>query len=496
MKSLLYRSHRWIGLVACVPILAWTVSGIAHPVMGWLSPEPAQKSFPKRPVEPSELTIGLREALEKQGVEEITWASLVPIEDRTFYQVGVPGTTVPRYFDAATGDELVNGDVHFAELLARHFVGDQTSSVTDVGVVTSFDQEYRPIFQFLPARRVLFGRDDNMRAYVDTRAGRLGMLVDRTRGNLLGLFSCLHNWEFVGLPEVGRVAMLLAFSLFVFAGALSGLLVYGLMWRRLGMGAQARTPRGRLRKFHRLAGLSVSGIMLLFAFSGGYHALKKLDPQLHGFPLGERRCAVSGIQRSPKEVFELAEETGPVRDLQLVVHQGEPHYLVSFVGRENVPNPKLVHATSGLVIDEGDIAHAKDLATRLDGIEVATLRGGKRLPTFLREYSPVNKRIPVVRVDLETSNNRRLYVDPKTGVVATSMDDSVTWERLSFLFLHKWHFLDPLGMGSDARNGAMVVATASCALVTALGLALLVGWFRPKLRAKRSDPVLAEEEAP
>ncbi|HEY0268319.1 MAG TPA: hypothetical protein VGC12_03695, partial [Methyloradius sp.] len=34
--------HRWLGLVTCVGILLWGISGLSHPIMTRLQPVPVQ----------------------------------------------------------------------------------------------------------------------------------------------------------------------------------------------------------------------------------------------------------------------------------------------------------------------------------------------------------------------------------------------------------------------------------------------------------------------
>ncbi len=496
MKSLIYKFHRRVALLACVPVIAWTFSGICHPVMGWLSPEPKEKNFKQPPLDADKFQVPLRDALTKNLITEFSSARVINFDNDTFYRISVESQD-PIYISASTAAVLPNGETRFAEILARHFVGDPTSPIQSIQYVPDFTSEYREIFQFAPAYVVQFERPDNMRAYVDPSIGRLGMLSDATRSRLLFVFTLFHNWQIPGVPEIVRVVALLIFSGLVACGGLSGLFIYALMGRRLGKGVAAKTAVGRTKTWHRRFGLTFSLVMLLFAFSGCYHAFYNFSPDHLANARSYEKIATSQIAISPAEALMLVPGEWTPINLAVVGLHNKPHYLLTLRSdNSESPNESLmIDATTSEIVEDGDIELAEQVVRKLnqnsDAEKDRSIASSERRSSFGRDYPPVFKRIPVVKVTMARDDGRHYFVSPDECVIVRSSDNVRRWELLSFTFLHKWHFLDLFGATSNVRNVVMVFCTAGCTAVSLLGMALLL---RKKQPAKRLEE-LREEAA-
>ncbi|MGZ9214973.1 MAG: hypothetical protein ACXW53_24035 [Candidatus Binatia bacterium] len=141
----------------------------------------------------------------------------------SYYQISLPGTPRRQYFDLTDGSQLTDGDRRYAEHLARQFVGEIAAPVRDARIIESFDWEYPRINRLLPVWRIEFDRPDAVRAYVDTRTGRLGTIVDRFKAFSSVEFAILHRWQWLDLlAPLARLAILSLFLAAAFAVALSG----------------------------------------------------------------------------------------------------------------------------------------------------------------------------------------------------------------------------------------------------------------------------------
>ena len=88
--------------------------------------------------------------------------------------------------------------------------------------------------------------------------------------------------------------MLLFLSIILFS-AISGVVIYGFMWKKF----KKVTPtdsEGFLRNNHRKIGIIVSFLTLTFAFSGGYHAIQKWQPNVLQKMIYEPIINVSNIK--------------------------------------------------------------------------------------------------------------------------------------------------------------------------------------------------------
>src|SRR5690606_1016301 len=118
--SFFYHWHQRIGLAMCVAVIAWALSGLAHPVISRLNPKPAAPL----PVEVlNTQNIGELSALiAQQDIRTIHQLRLFQWRDEPVYRIvsehGV------GYFSAETFQPLETNDFDYAELLARHFLGD------------------------------------------------------------------------------------------------------------------------------------------------------------------------------------------------------------------------------------------------------------------------------------------------------------------------------------------------------------------------------------
>ena len=88
------------------------------------------------------------------------------------------------------------------------------------------------------------------------------------------------------------------------------------------------------------------------------------------------------------------------------------------------------------------------------------------------DYGFVNKRLPVVKVDFESDNNKSLFVSTDSGHLAAFVTDAERAEGYSFAFLHKFLFME--WAGKNIRDLTMVLAALGILIVGILGMLLLL----------------------
>ncbi len=460
--------------------LLWSVSGMLHPLLVRASPEAANRAPPALAVErPTQPLKSPAQLAAMAGIGQAVSFRLVALAGEPYYQVQTAPAAPPRYFHAATGHELPDGDRTYARALARHYLGDHAGPVRDIRRVEEFGGEYDAVNRVLPVYRVAFEGPDNVRVYVDTVTSLNGALVDDGKAILDWLFRNLHKWDWLHGAEPLRLAVALVLVVAALMTAASGIVVY-----LKGAGGGRRG----LRLWHRRVGLAASVVLLGFAASGGVHLVKmSVDgkapspDRLPDLPLLE-------IASAPDAAM-LAADFG-LRALALVRVGDAYYYRVERVrgagaGESPQPAPQGHHGPSGgagevLYIPAhgghggpvGAQDHALDVALAGTALPSSRVAGVSEVRAFGGEYGFVNKYLPVMRVDFDTAARDAVYVHTASGRIAARIDDTDRLEGWLFAYVHKWDFLEPLGR--DLRDGAMALGAFIITGVGILGLALFL----------------------
>lgn len=507
LTHLALRYHRWLGLMAALPLMLWGLSGLSHPLMSRLQPPPAATT-PPTALQPA-LSETERQALPPlatlladYGIVQLQAARLLSWQGRPVWQLTVPGQAERVYVDAREGGVLADVDRRLAEALAAHFAGQPLKGVLRSELVTEFSADYPAVNRLLPVWRVDFNRDDGLRAYVETAPARLTTLDDDRKALWAGIFRQLHSWGFIA-TEALRETLMALFLLSAFAAALGGLWLYGCYWRQPAHGVRARP----LRRGHRLLGVVAGLTTLTFTGSGLLHLLL-IDKTAQALPqpAAAEPLPVVALTASPGAV-----PLQPGDGLQLLALEGEPVWRISpppaeLVGRgahtglpagpghaghaghggasaSTMPSrdDHYVVANTGRLLAQGARRHAAHLASRLSGRPVEDAQDIERITRFEGEYGFINKRLPVYRVRYGGPAPETLYVEPATGVQAAVVRSPQRFEGYVFAWLHKWQWL-PSRNWRDALTAAFALLNV---LVAALGLAL---WGQRLRTAQRPKP--------
>ncbi|MGB0526084.1 MAG: hypothetical protein ACPGJS_24090, partial [Flammeovirgaceae bacterium] len=434
-KRKLYAWHRKLAIIALIPVLMWTISGIMHPMMSNFKPDLAKKFIRPQEIPVERLTVDLDSALQLNGIQEMTNFRVVSFDGNTFFQVKLPNQDELVYLNCQNGHVLANGDEQYAVYLAREFAGDQNSAVAGITVQHDFSIEYARIFRLKPAYRVAFKRDDGLRVFVETRSSRLGTAVNDSRAAFSWIFAQLHNWHFLNFNEYVRISVILVFVLICFAAASSGIIVYGLLGKKKGNG---------LRKYHRSIGIVVSFALLLFGVSAAFHIVPKYQPDERDQFHNDQRYSLANLNLELVEVMQRARALGKITNLSLARMDGTDYLQVAIV----VNRAKQLHyfdLAKQTWLKNGDEQYAAYLANKFSGYEANQLESITPITKFGGEYGFVNKRLPVFKVQYQVANHERLYVETATGKLGAKVTDSQAFAGFMFGYFHKYHFLDFAG---------------------------------------------------
>ncbi|GAB3639028.1 hypothetical protein GCM10027422_46190 [Hymenobacter arcticus] len=514
----MYRWHRTLGLVTLLPVIMWTLSGLSHPLMSnWLRPAIAHETVPAPPLLPSELAVPLTQVLTQNHLAAIQNLRVVQLHHQPTYQLTDFRGRL-RYFLAATGQEVPGGDRAYAEDVARYLLADSTSAVASAERLTHYTGDYKFINRLLPVWKITLARPDGMAVYLETGQSRLGTFNNHARARFLWVFGMLHNWDFLEvLPRPLHLGIMLVFTTVIWLSALSGLVIYGFVRKKLRQPRSAQDEVGWLRRRHRTLGLWVAFVTCTFAFSASYHLWQKFAP--------DRRDSVARVS-----AFAASELTWPLADalagpvpptrLSLVRVAGQPYYRLVRKGADGQPIVYYRSTRDGTLLPDGEMSYAAELGQEfmlaLDGqpatasatgaaedgalpdcctapaltaeapaaIGVPAAVGGSPAPAaaslgspelvtkFAGEYGFVNKRLPVVKLSYAGASHPALYVEPGTGRLAAFVTDGDRREGLSFAVLHKFFLMD--WAGKNVRDAVAMLSALGVLAVTLYGFGLLL----------------------
>lgn len=492
IRKNIYKWHKVIGLITIIPVIFWCLSGLMHPFLAhWFKPQIANEFIVPKPLNQEQIKLTLKEVLAKNKIQQFKNFRLVEFNNATYYQVKKVNDTW-LYFSTQTGIELPDGDKKYAEYLARYFLADSTSNVKSITQVTEFSTQYKYINRLLPVWKVSFDRSDAMDVYVETPYSRLGTFNPTSRKIFLWIFDNFHNWTFLSTISNNtlRISIMLIFLSIIVISSLSGVVIYGFLWGKF-KNPNPENKKGILKKYHRQIGISVAFVSFAFAFSGGYHATRKLEPNT--LPKMIYESTFSGADLNDSLVLNQIDYKR-LSNLSIVKTDNSIFYQVFYTKTTTKPNETIyINAKDGLEWKDGNSEYAVFLASRFQencsGFgtnkvcceygEVDNIKSTDRMkvlktelvPSFeKREYGFAFKRLPVVRVSLDTPEKTNYYIETCTSRLAAKIENGDRYEGYSFAILHKFLFMD--WAGKNIRDIVMMLSALGVLTVSILGLML------------------------
>lgn len=506
----MYKWHRVIGLITIIPVIFWTLSGLMHPFMAhFFKPEIAHDKLEQQIIDKTQLHFSIQEVLQKNELTQFKNFRIVTFNNKTYYQLK---TILGElwYFDTATAERLENGDQKYAEWLSRYFLDDQKSAVKKSEVITEFTAQYKYVNRYLPVYKVSFDRSDAMQVYVETSSSKLATYNPTSRQAFIWFFDTFHNWSFIDAitnNSIRIITMIFLLSIIGFS-ALSGILIYGLLWKQFKK-TDSLQPKKGLRKYHRQIGIWVSLFTLTFAFSGAYHATTKWSPYTLSQMVYEPTFETKEI---PVANTNLNLDWNRFQNIGIITLNDTTYFRCQLVEKETKKFKKpvgdskwdkkeeskseviYISATTNKIKSNADLEYAEFLAyyftdgapkasccemvgTSDDGPHVSfdkiKVLESKVITDFeSREYGFVNKRLPVVKLAYDTPEKTIYFIETSTSRLAAVINNSDKVEGYSFAILHKFLFMD--WAGKNIRDLTMVLAALTILVVSILGFILFL----------------------
>jgi len=521
MRATLWTAHRWLGVVTCLAILLWGLSGVMHPIMSRLQPKPAAFMPPTLAWDASQAPDPTH-WLHAQGLAQVHSLHGVGLQGQPHWLAHAEPSRPGVLMRASDGQVVPEGERQLAEALARHYTGLGNIPLAGVRLVTAFDERYLSVNRLLPVWEVRFARDDGLTAYIDTRQMRMATLSNDTRQTLGQVFRWAHNWSFLdGWPWLQGSVM----SLALLAAALSAATGVYFWWALRRSAAQRRAHRP-LKRWHRRLGLVVALTSLTFASSGVFHLWTKVARQSAPQVVAPATPPLGPVPALQPAAWAAVQALGTVGRVDLIAHQGLPAWWVHPAGHagpraqvaalaqpaqpaqpaehahhgppSHTPSPP--HTAPGrassstgptLVAADGTVLKgaapllARALAAHHSGLRPDSLGATTLVTRFEGEYGFLNKRLPVWRVDTNAPGNPRYYVELGTGALASRVDDLDALEGYVFSVLHKWHVGD---IPKDLRDGLSASFALGNVIVALMGMVLFLRRGQSRWPSLRHPP--------
>lgn len=459
MKSLSkigYEIHRRLSIWIAIPVALWALTGILHPMMAnWFSPQIENRFIPPRPlVIPAEARAP-SEVFADLG--ELHQLKLISLSGAVAYLAITPEQEL--HVRTVEGEHLPGGVEKYVEERARAYLGDSTSELVEMSVHEHFSSLYSPINRYLPAYRVKLKRSDALQVVIDPRTGNLATFDDGSKRVMMRLFSWFHTWSFLGGHlSVLRVSVVSIVSILSLSVAISGLINLFKI-RRKGKTAS------RALRAHRVIGGWVAIIYLMFSLSAIAHVMIKFRADDSTQWVSSQKVATAELSTVPSATSGRA-----LLGASLAVVDGAPYYRIHQATAPKMSETVLVGSSSPQVLPEGEIAYAHSLALEFSGYAVGDITTTERITEFRPDYGFIFKRLPVWRVSFEEKPYWQYTVDTADAHMSMRTDLPGLLEALSFVNLHKWHFLD--FAGRETRDRATVVAALAMFSLVVSGMVL------------------------
>lgn len=477
IKRNIYKWHRWLSVSVAIPVIMWTVSGITHPIMTSFKPKIKNQFIKSSPLDTSKISISLKVALQKNNITSVINFRIIELNNKYYYQVKLKENDELAYLSATNGVPYPDGDKQYAVQLAKKILGD-TSRVTAINSVESFDEEYVYINRLLPVYKVNFDRKDGIRIYIDTYGSRLALAMDDGRRAFGIFFMSFHSFGFLDCFGNFRLLVLILLSVLSFLTACLGIYIWFIISRK----RKNINEKTKYKRWHGSVAIFTSLTTLLFTFSGAFHTFKKYTPDTRQNYFYEPEINAEKLNVDFSKIIPLLSENATLTNVSIIKMDEKYYWQVYQKGKKDLLFKLYMDINDYTVLENGEEKYATFLANTFSGNQGADISGTKQIEKFEGEYGFANKRLPVMKVQYTKNDNERYYVETSSGKLSVKVQDKDLLEGYSFSMFHKYHFID--FAGKTSRDVATVIAATANLLVTILGIALFIRFIRNRNRKK------------
>lgn len=462
-KSSLYKIHRYLSVVCLLPVVFWCVSGLTHPIMAnWFRIKPAHRKAPVVKIDSSKKYLSAKKVALNNGLALFTNVGVKVLNHETYYTF--TQNNRQRFFSATTGVELKNGANSYATYLANYYLGKPEAKVTAIKILDAFTQEYKVINRHLPVYKVSFNDKAKSDVFVHIPSGGLGTINDGFRRSQLWIFSNFHNWDFLGNNHMVKPFVICALSLATYIVGVLGLYIYFINRKKYKKRSKT-VEKLKQRNLHRYISVPVSVFFLMFAFSGGYHAFQKFEE----YSLNKYQPKIQYKASVLETDFLKLESIDKAQRVSLVFIDGLNYYRVSSL---KSPIANYYNTANLTLLKNGDERYAKQRAKQITSLDVSGVDNVRLITRYENSYGFINKRLPVYEVAFNDATGTKCYVETASGIPGALVNKAKKIEALSFVMLHKFHFLDFLGKGT--RDIIIALAVLSVLFILYTGVRVFI----------------------
>lgn len=443
-KRLVYLTHRWTGVFACLLMTLWFISGITMLFVGYpkLTPDERLAALPP-------LSLVSCCAPVQQTWEQADKLVLSTVAGQTSYLLSSGKQVAPERLSAIDGQAMLADPATILQS-ARQFLPGVGARY--VGLLTEDKWTHaRSLDPHRPLHIVEMEDASRTRLYLSSHTGQVVLDAPRAQQTWNYIGAWLH-WLYVFRDtsvDPGWHWLLVVLSAIGTLSALSGMLAGLWRWRFKGRyKSGSRSPyRAPSAYWHHLLGLAFSGFLFAWILSG----LASMNP-LGIFSPQHETLNVSAMQGSsslPERLrhpapmlFALVRDGFQANELEWRHLAGHPYVLARSADNrtrivvehnnrlqslERLPDAWLLSGAAHL-LPQG-IAH-QEWMTRYDA------------HYYARQAEAMNgaaqRRLPVWRLSFSDPAQTQVYLDPYTGDIVLSTDTSKREGRWWFNLLHSW----------------------------------------------------------
>jgi len=430
--------HRWIGIVACLMMLVWFVSGVVLAYVRWPAMDAASKLQVLGPVEFSRVAVTPQAAILAAGLTEMPNDLRLEMSGaEPVYRI-IDWEMKPRAVSAVTGERVegVSGEKALAivreQLNAPQATLKATNLDSDQWTITGYWNKHRPF------HHVALNDARGTEYYVSVATGEIVLDTQRwERGwNWLG---AIPHWLYFEFLRHYSQEPIWTWTIYILAGA--GIFVggSGLYIGISRMRLRARYSNGRWTpfsgwmKWHHIFGI-VGGITLFLWIVSGFLTM---------YPGGF-------IEPRDLEKSEFASYAGSLEPdisfaaLPVLAERGEQTSRITLrrvadrpvaVLEKGSSRPRMVDANTGapvsLALDQiGE--HARVLQPAANVVGIKYIESGDEY--WHSGFYP--KKTPMVRVQFDDPAGSWYHIDPETGLLTGILDNIGRIDRWSVVAIH------------------------------------------------------------